>query len=274
MDNRNEIVIYQADESFQIEVRLEDETVWLTQAQMSDLFQRDQSVISRHIRNIFRENELDEKSNMHFLHNAFSDKPITLYSLDVIISVGYRVKSQRGTQFRIWANKILKDYLLRGYAVNQRFEHIERRLYEHDQKFDLLIKTSLPPNEGIFYDGQIFDAHKFVSELIKSAQKSIFLIDNYVDESVLFLLSKRNDDVSAVIFTTKISQQFQLDIEKFNEQYPPIEVKIFTKSHDRFLIIDKEKVYHIGASLKDLGKKWFAFSLINLNAIEIIQKLK
>lgn len=274
MDNQNEIVIYQADESFQMEVRLENETVWLTQAQMSDLFQRDQSVISRHIRNIFRENEINEKSNMHFLHNAFSDKPTTLYSLDVIISVGYRVKSQRGTQFRIWANKVLKDYLLKGYTVSQRFEHIERRLYEHDQKFDLLIKTSLPPSHGIFFDGQIFDAYKFVTDLIKSAKKSIILIDNYVDESVLFMLSKRKENTSATIFTTKISKQFQLDIDKFNEQYPPIEINVFTKSHDRFLIIDNEKIYHIGASLKDLGKKWFAFSLINLNAAEILKKLE
>ena len=273
MDNQNEIVIYQADEAFQMEVRVENETVWLTQAQMTDLFERDQSIISRHIRNIFREKELDEKSNMHFLHNAFSDKPITLYSLDVIISVGYRVKSQRGTQFRIWANKILKEYMLRGYAVNQRFEHIERRLYEHDKKFDLLIKTSLPPNKGIFYDGQIFDAHTFASNLVKSATKSIVLIDNYIDETVLTLLSKRQRNVSATIFTHSISKQFQLDIQKFNKQHAPVEVNVFTKSHDRFLIIDNEKVYYIGASLKDLGKKWFAFSLIHLNATELIQKL-
>lgn len=273
MNNQNEIVIYQADESFQTEVRLEDETVWLTQAQMSDLFQRDQSVISRHIRNIFRENELDEKSNMHFLHNAFSDKPTALYSLDVIISVGYRVKSQRGTQFRIWANRILKDYLLRGYAVTQRLDRIEEHLHDHDQKFDLLIKTSLPPSYGIFFEGQIFDAYKFVADLIKSAKKNIILIDNYVDESVLFMLSKRKQNVSATIFTNKISKQLQLDVDKFNAQYAPIAVKLFTKSHDRFLILDNAEVYHIGASLKDLGKKWFAFSKIELNAKEIIEKL-
>ncbi|MDO5523892.1 MAG: DNA-binding protein, partial [Bacteroidia bacterium] len=182
-------------------------------------------------------------------------------------------KSQRGTQFRIWANRILKDYLLRGYAANQRFERIEQRLHDHDQKFDLLIKTSLPPSHGIFFDGQIFDAHKFVSDLIKSAGKEIALIDNYIDESVLFLLSKRKKDVAATIFTAKISKQLQLDIEKFNAQYPPIEVKVFAKSHDRFLILDNKTVYHIGASLKDLGKRWFAFSKIGINAREIIKKL-
>jgi hypothetical protein len=163
MKNEGEIILYQSDNSTQLDVRIEDETVWLTQAQMVELFQRDQSVISRHIRNVFTENELNEKSNMHFLHNAFSDKPITIYSLDVIISVGYRVKSKRGTQFRIWANRILKEFLLNGHVVNQRFERLEKKIIEHDQKFDLLIKTSLPPNEGIFYDGQIFDAWNIAS---------------------------------------------------------------------------------------------------------------
>lgn len=279
MDNQNEIVIYQADEAFQMEVRVENETVWLTQAQMSDLFQTTSQNITMHIKNVYAEGELaldstcKEILQVQIEGKRKVNRKYQFYNLDVIISVGYRVKSQRGTQFRIWANKILKEYMLRGYAVNQRFEHIERRLYEHDKKFDLLIKTSLPPNEGIFYDGQIFDAHSFVSNLIKSATKSIVLIDNYVDETVLTLLSKRQKNVSATIFTHSISKQFQLDIQKFNKQYTPVEVSIFTKSHDRFLIIDNEKVYHIGASLKDLGKKWFAFSLINLNATELIQKL-
>ena len=279
MDNQNEIVIYQADEAFQMEVRVENETVWLTQAQMSDLFQTTSQNITMHIKNVYAEGELaldstcKEILQVQIEGKRKVNRKYQFYNLDVIISVGYRVKSQRGTQFRIWANKILKEYMLRGYAVNQRFEHIERRLHEHDKKFDLLIKTSLPPNEGIFYDGQIFDAHTFVSNLIKSATKSIVLIDNYIDETVLTLLSKRQKNVSATIFTHSISKQFQLDIQKFNKQYAPVEVNVFTKSHDRFLIIDNEKVYHIGASLKDLGKKWFAFSLINLNANELIQKL-
>ncbi len=274
MNNGGEIILYQSENSTQLEVRIEDETVWLTQAQMVELFQRDQSVISRHIRNVFTENELNEKSNMHFLHNAFSDKPITVYSLDVIISVGYRVKSKRGTQFRIWANSILKEYLMKGYAVSSRIDRIEKKILEHDQKFDLLIKTSLPPNEGIFYDGQIFDAWKFAADLVKSAKKSIILIDNYIDESVLLLLSKRSKNVSAVIYTSKLSGELQKDIEKYNSQYEPVEVKVFTKSHDRFLIIDNEQVYHIGASLKDLAKKWFAFSKIEMDVTEMIKKLE
>jgi hypothetical protein len=274
MKSEGEIILYQSENSTQLEVRIENETVWLTQAQMVELFQRDQSVISRHIRNVFTEKELNEKSNMHFLHNAFSDKPITVYSLDVIISVGYRVKSKRGTQFRIWANRILKEFLLNGHVVNQRFDRIEKKILEHDQKFDLLIKTTLPPNEGIFYNGQIFDAWKFAADLMKSAQKSIILIDNYVDESVLHLLSKRNTGIKATIYTSKISNQLRLDIDKFNAQYEPVVVKKFTKSHDRFLIIDNKTVYHIGASLKDLAKKWFAFSRIELDANELIQKLE
>ena len=280
MSINSEIILYEADEALQLEVRIEEETVWLTQAQMANLFQTSPQNITMHVKNVFTEGELDEIATCKdFLQVQMEGKRMVsrihhFYNLDVIISVGYRVKSQRGTQFRIWANRILKDYLLRGYAANQRFERIEQRLHDHDQKFDLLLKTSLPPLHGIFFDGQIFDAHKFVSDLVKSAEKEIVLIDNYIDESVLFLLSKRQKDVSATVFTAKISKQLQLDIEKFNAQYAPIDVKIFTKSHDRFLILDNKTVYHIGASLKDLGKKWFAFSLIKLNANEIIQKLK
>ena len=280
--DKDEIIIYQLDDkNAQFEVRIEDDTVWLTQAQMVDLFGRDRTVITRHINNIFKEKELDEKSNVHFLHNAISDKPVKLYSLDVIISVGYRIKSQRGIQFRIWANKVLKNYLLKGYAVRQQFEHIEKKLEQHDkiliehgQQFELLINTILPPTEGIFFDGQIFDAWKFASNIIKSAKKSIVLIDNYIDESVLMLLSKRKSEVIATIYTASVSKQFKLDLKKFNDQYPVVEVKIFTKSHDRFLIIDNATVYHIGASLKDLGKKWFAFSKMELDALEMISKLQ
>ena len=201
-------------------------------------------------------------------------RQIEFYNLDVIISVGYRVKSKRGTQFRIWANSILKEYLMKGYVLNSRIDRIEKKIFEHDQKFDLLIKTSLPPNEGIFYDGQIFDAWKFAADLVKSAHKSIVLIDNYIDDSVLHLLAKRNKGVEVKIFTSKISPELKKDIEKFNAQYEPVEVRIFSKSHDRFLIIDNETVYHIGASLKDLAKKWFAFSKIELDATEMINKLE
>ena len=199
-----------------------------------------------------------------------------MYNLDVIISVGYMVKSKMGTHFQIWANQVLKDYLLKEYAINHRVEMLERKVNTLELKnndFDLLIKTNLPPNEGIFYDGQIFDAYQFVSEIIKSAQKSVILIDNYIDENVIMLLAKRNNKVKATIYTNKVDQQLKQDIEKHNMQYSLIAIEIFKKSDDRFLIIDNTLVYHIGASLKDLGKKYFAFSKMNLNAIAIISRL-
>lgn len=277
MKTEGEIILYQSDDSTQLEVRIENETVWLSLNQMSDLFGRDKSVISRHIRNVFAEGELESSSVVAKNATTAIDGKIyqvEFYNLDVIISVGYRVKSKRGTQFRIWANSILKEYLMKGYVLNSRIDRIEKKIFEHDQKFDLLIKTTLPPNEGIFYDGQIFDAWKFAADLVKSAKKSIVLIDNYIDDSVLHLLAKRNKGVEVKIFTSKISPELKKDIEKFNAQYEPVEVKIFSKSHDRFLIIDNETVYHIGASLKDLAKKWFAFSKIELNATEMINKLE
>ena len=278
---QGEIVIYKATDAndFQLEVRVEDETVWLTQAQMADLFQTTRNNVTLYISNVFKENELRENSVCKDSLLTASDGKkykTKLYNLDVIISIGYRVKSKRGTQFRIWANKVLKEYLLKGHAINHRFEKIEGDVWYLKNKVDAIdfqIKTNLPPNEGIFYDGQIFDAYKFVSELIKSAKLSIVLIDNYIDESVLALLSKRNPDVSATIFTANISNQFKLDLKRYNAQYPKIEVTQFKKSHDRFLIIDFETVYHIGASLKDLGKRWFAFSKINLDAKEMITKI-
>lgn len=284
MEKQGEIILYQPDEAVRLEVHLEDETVWLTQAQIAELFQRDRTVITKHINNVFKEKELEEKSNVHFLHIANSDKPVKFFSLDVIISVGYRVKSVRGTQFRQWANKILKEYLLKGYSINQRlndmeyrmnnkFFQIEKTIAEHDAKIDFFVRTSLPPVEGIFFDGQIFDAYKFATDLIKSAKCSLVLIDNYVDESVLLMLSKRNSGVSATIYTHKINAQLQLDLNKHNDQYPPIEARTYKSSHDRFLIIDNTEVYHIGASLKDLGKKMFAFSKQDLPAHTIINVL-
>jgi len=279
---QGEIVIYKESDNadFQLEVRVKDETVWLTQAQMVVLFSSSKQNISLHINNIYREGELEFGSTVKEFLTVQKEgerqvkRKVAFYCLDVIISVGYRVKSQRGTQFRIWANKVLKDYLLKGYAINQRMDRIENKLLEHDQKFDLLIKTNLPPNEGIFFDGQVFDAHQFVSGLIRSARHSILLIDNYIDESVFMLLSKREPGVEAIIYTSGISVQLKLDLKKFNAQYPAIDVKRFTKSHDRFLIIDQDKVYHIGASLKDLGKKWFAFSRIELDPKVLLERLQ
>lgn len=284
MEKQGEIILYQPDEAVRLEVRLEDETVWLTQAQIAELFQRDRTVITKHINNVFKEKELEEKSNVHFLHIANSDKPVKFFSLDVIISVGYRVKSVRGTQFRQWANKILKEYLLKGYSINQRlndmeyrmnnkFFQIEKTIAEHDAKIDFFVRTSLPPVEGIFFDGQIFDAYKFATDLIKSAKCSLILIDNYVDESVLLMLSKRNIGVSATIYTQRITQQLQLDLDRHNSQYPPIDIRTYRDSHDRFLIVEETDVYHIGASLKDLGKKMFAFSKLDIPAAVITDLL-
>jgi len=280
MKNQGEIILYHSEDSTKIEVRVEDETVWLTQTQMADLFKTDRSSITKHLRNIYNTKELDELSTCAKIAQVQIEglrkvtRQIVYYNLDMIISLGYRINSHRGTQFRIWANNVLKEYLMKGYVLHQRVDRIEKKILEHDQKFDLLIKTSLPLQEGIFYDGQIFDAYKFTADLVKSAKKSIVLIDNYVDESVLMLLSKRMKGVNTTIFTANISNQLQLDLSKFNKQYEPIEIKLFTKSHDRFLIIDQETVYHIGASLKDLAKKWFAFSKIELNAKEMILKLE
>jgi hypothetical protein len=272
--NKGEIILYQTeDRQLTIDVKIENETVWLTQAQMVLLFERDQSVISRHINNVFKEKELEEKSNMHFLHIPNSDRPTAFYSLDVIISVGYRVKSQRGTQFRQWATRTLRDYILKGYTISRRFEGIEQRLTETERKIDFFVKTALPPAEGIFYDGQIFDAWAFAARLVKSARTSIVLIDNYIDESVLLLLSKRSHpEVTATIYTAQLSEQLQQDIQKYNAQYPPVSVQSFNRSHDRFLLIDDD-VYHIGASLKDLGKKWFAFAKMNIPASVLLQQI-
>lgn len=283
MQEKSEIILYQPDEIVKLEVRLENETVWLTQQQIAELFQRERTVITKHINNVFKEGELKEKSNVHFLHIASSDKPLKVYSLDVIISVGYRVKSHRGTQFRQWANQVLKEYLLKGYSINQRLSDMEQRvdnklmsheqrLNQIDQKMDFFVRTSLPPVEGVFFDGQIFDAYAFVSGLIRSARGSIVLIDNYVDESVFALLDKRMKDVSATIYTNRITKQLRLDIERHNAQYPPVDVRAYTQAHDRFLIIDDD-VYHVGASLKDLGKKLFAFSKMAIPAEMILKRL-
>lgn len=261
---QGEIVVYQPDDVTRLEVKVEQDTVWLTQGQLALLFQKDQSVIARHIKNVFTEGELDEAGNMQILHNTLSKyKPVKVYSLDVIISVGYRVKSFRGTQFRRWATNILKDHMLKGYAVSNRLNLIENRLDEHEQKIEFFVRTSLPPVEGIFYNGQIFDAYVFATELIRSANKRLILIDNYIDESVLLMLSKRKGGVTAEIMTGKVSSILKQDLVKHNAQYPPIVLTEKKDIHDRFLIVD-EDVYHIGASLKDLGKKLFAFSKMSL----------
>ena len=260
--NTGEIVMYQPDETIRLEVRMGEETVWLSQAQMAELFQRDQSVIARHIRNIYKEEELDEEGTYakfaYMGHDGLQLYEVTHYNLDVIISVGYRVKSKRGTKFRQWANKVLKDYLLKGYVVNQRISVLEHQVADLTEKVNFFVRSSLPPVEGIFFDGQIFDAYVQIVSLIKQAKHSIVLIDNYIDETTLTMLSKRDANVSATIYTRQLSNQQQLDITRHNQQYPPITVNLCHRNHDRFLIID-DVVYLFGASLKDAGKKLFAY---------------
>ena len=271
------VVVYQSSDGVvQLDVQLADETVWLTLNQLSILFDRNKSVISRHISNIYNEGELSREAT--FAKNATVQnengrqvvRQIDYYNLDVIISVGYRVKSLRGTQFRIWANRVLKEYLMKGYSVNNRLEQLEQRVSKTEEKIDFFVRTALPPVEGVFYNGQIFDAYVFATNLIKSAKKSITLIDNYIDESALMMLAKRGKRVTANILTGSVSKTLQLDMDKHNSQYPPIKIETIKNNHDRFLIIDKT-VYHIGASLKDLGKKLFAFSKLEIPAETILQ---
>lgn len=286
---QGEIILYQPDDAVKLEVRIEDETVWLNRQQLAELFGRDIKTIGKHINNALAEELADSVTVAKFATvqnegNRTVTRQVEHYNLDMILSVGYRVKSKRGVEFRRWANQVLKNYLLKGYSINQRINQLESRVGEkliaHDRqleeltnKVDFFVRTSLPPVEGIFFDGQIFDAYVFSAQLVKSARSSLLLIDNYVDESVLLLFSKRAPGVTATIYTQRITQQLQLDLTRHNSQYPQIDIHTYQQAHDRFLIIDNTEVYHIGASLKDLGKKWFAFSKLNIPASTITNLL-
>ena len=277
--NSNEIVIYQPDDTICLEVRMDNETVWLTQAQMVTLFQSSKANISEHIKSIYNQKELERESTVRFFRTVQKEgarsvsRTLEHYNLDMIISVGYRVNTKRGILFRKWATEVLKSFFLKGYVINEHLFAIDAHLRNHDLQLENLTErvniaiqnNSLPPVEGIFYDGQIFDAYTFVSDLVRSAKKRIVLFDNYVDDTVLTVLDKRGENVSATIITKAVSSKLELDLAKHNAQYRPIEVKVFDKVHDRFLCIDST-VYHIGASLKDLGKKWFAFSKMEMEA--------
>ncbi len=273
---KNEIIIYQSNDlSKKLEVVINEDTIWLTQAQIVNLFDSSKANISEHIKNIYKTKELDKNATVRKIRtvqkegNRMVTRELTHYNLDMIISVGYRVNSKQGTQFRIWANKILKDYLLKGYAVNNRINRLEDNVEQLTKKvnqIDLQLKTNLPPNQGVFFDGQIFDAYAFVNNLLRNAKKKIILIDNYIDDTVLTLFSKF-PNLEFKIITNKISKQFQLDIDKYNKQYNNLKIETSKKYHDRFLIIDKQ-TYHIGASLKDLGKKIFAFSSLKINILD------
>lgn len=280
--NLGEVVIYQPDEVTRVEVRIEKETVWLNRQQLAQLFSRDVKTIGKHIKNALNEELSGLAVVAKFATTASDGKTyiVEFYNLEMILSIGYRVKSQCGIHFRRWANTILKEFLLKRFPHNHRLKSIEERLKEHEhilnshqEKIDFFIRTSLPPVEGIFYDGQIYDAYAFVSDLIRSADKRIILIDNYIDDTVLTMLDKRKDKVEVTVYTSRLTKEFMLDIRKHNEQYRPIKVYEFRKAHDRFLIID-DRVYLIGASIKDMGKKWFGFTLMEyVSAEDILKRL-
>jgi len=279
--NDNDIIIYKNGE-IEINVSIDNKIIWLRQNEISKLFEKDRTVITRHINNILKDNEVSEKSNVQKMHFANSDKPVNLYSLDIILAVGYRTNSAKAIKFRQWATKVLKQYIYNGYSINsekitnQRFKELESDVnvlkLQVNNISSGLEDISLKPKQGIFYDGQTFDAYVFVADLIKQAKVSIKLIDNYIDETVLTLFSK-NQDIKITIYTKTITKQLKLDLEKYNSQYNNIEIKKFDASHDRFLIIDDKEIYHIGASLKDLGKKWFGFSKMDSESFEMMGRL-
>jgi acylphosphatase len=265
--SKGEIVMYQPDDTIQLEVRVENDSVWLNRQQISDLFSRDIKTISKHINNALSEELEDEPVVAKFATTASDGKKyqVEFFNLDMILSVGYRVKSKQGVKFRKWANKILKQYLLKGYVINQRMIDIEKKVGEQGadiaelkKQVEFFVRSSLPPVEGVFYDGQIFDAYIQIANLIKLAKVSVVLVDNYIDESTLLMLSKRSPGVTATIYTRQLTPQQQLDLSRHNLQYPPINNVVCLHNHDRFLIID-DVPYMFGASLKDAGKKLFAY---------------
>jgi len=273
----NEIVLYQPNDAIHLEVRMTEESVWLNRNQMSVLFGRDVKTIGKHINNALHEELRDMATVPNFatVQNEGGRQVtrfVEFYNLDMILSVGYRVKSSQGILFRQWANSVLKEFLLKGYSVNQRFERLEQRVSRTEERIEFFVRTALPPVEGVFFEGQIYDAYELASKLVKSAVRRIILIDNYIDESVLTLLDKRGSGVTAEIYTHSPNAQFQLDIQRHDSQYTPIPIHVFTHSHDRFLCID-DTVYHIGASLKDLGKKWFAFSRMEISTESLLEKM-
>ncbi|HXK50742.1 MAG TPA: RhuM family protein [Clostridiales bacterium] len=282
MNSNSDLIIYQ-DGELELKVSLNNETVWLRQDEISNLFEKDRTVITRHIKNILKDKEVDEESNVQKMHFANSDKPVNLYSLDIILAVGYRTNSAKAIKFRQWSTNILRNYILNGYVINtdritqQRLLNLEGDVKKLQKKVDdiseIVGSKDFIPKQGIFFDGQVFDAYKFVSDLFRSAKSSIVLIDNYIDDTVLVHLSKLKPGIKVLILTKIVTVQLKQDAEKFGRQYFPVEIKEFRRSHDRFIIIDGNEVYHFGASLKDLGKKWFAFSKIGKQSFRLISQL-
>jgi len=280
--NNQNIVVYN-DGELELKVSFNNETLWLTQLQLCDIFEKDQSVISRHINNIFRDKEVEEKSNMQKMHIANSDKPVKFYSLDIVLAVGYRTNSSKAIKFRQWATSVLKNYIQNGYVINSlkitnvRFVSLENEvtlLKSQMQEMKTIIKDeNITPKQGIFFDGETYDAYVFINDLLSSTKSEVVLIDNYLDESVFTLFSKY-PNLKIKIYTGNISKQLKLDYQKYTSQYQNIELIEFKNSHDRFLILDKKEVFHIGASLKDLGKKWFGFSKFEIGTLDILGRLK
>ena len=283
--NKSNIIVYN-DGELELKVSLENETVWLNRNQIAELFGRDVKTIGKHITNVFNDGELNRIAVVaNFATTAIDGKiyNIEYYNLDVIISIGYRVKSQKGVRFRQWATSVLKNYIQNGFVINSdkitndRFVSLENEVRFLKSKVEnisnLLEDKTLKAKQGIFYDGQIFDAYVFVNDLLKSVVDEVILIDNYIDETVFTLFSKY-PHIRTKIYTQNISKQLKLDFEKYQKQYKNIELFEFKNSHDRFLIIDKKDIYHLGASLKDLGKKWFAFSKFEIENLKILEKLE
>ena len=282
MSEKNEIVMYQPEGGeFHIEVRLDNDTVWLTQAQMAELFGKSVSVISRHISNVFEEGELEEKCNLHFLQIANSDKPVKLFSLDVIISVGYRVKSFQGTQFRRWANQVLKEHLLKGGSVNQRLISHENKLENHDSRLsslekqvDFFVKANLPPSEGVLSAKSWWSGYEFACQLVRSAKEEIVVIDPYADDVTLSLVAKKAEGVKAFVYSARISRTMNEETARLNRQFPTVELRNMRDVHDRFIIVDSA-IYHVGASIRDLGNKLTAFSVLSaISKEQLLESVK
>ena len=291
MQDLSNLVVYN-DGELELKVSVDSETIWLTQKQIAEVFGGTKQNISLHINNIYKEKELDKISTVKYYltvqkeGNREVTRNIEHYNLDMILSLGYRINSIKATKFRQWATSVLKNYIQNGYVINgekitnDRFVSLENDvniLKSQIKKINSKIKeNSLEFNQNIFFDGQIYDAYSFVNDLIKLAKSEIVLIDNYIDDTVFTLFSKY-PNINFTIYTSTISKQLKLDFEKYSKQYKNISLKTFKSSHDRFLIIDKKEIYHLGASLKDLGKKWFAFSKMSLNSLnldDILHKLE
>ena len=284
MIENNQIVVYDNGE-IELKVSMNDDTIWLTQKQLSELFEKDVRTINDHIKTIYKDEELYEDSTIRKFRIVQQEgkrevaRDVLHYNLDIVISVGYKVNSKKATRFRQWATKILKGYISNGYAINSekitvdRFLNLENDMDMLKQKVNiidkLVVSNQLEITQGIFHDGQIFDAYSFMNDLLRNAKKEIVLIDNYIDDTVFTLFSKY-PDINFTIITKSISKQLKLDSKKYNTQYNNLTIQVSNKYHDRFLIIDKNEAYHIGASLKDLGKKVFAFNKMDVKlAMEI-----